>query len=487
MSQAVVCPLKHNAERFTRGLICLIPLIFSGCFDSQSTSNRSKPATGIVALSQFFPSGRDASAGTSDSGGISEIAVFMPGGASALNNIADEYPELIAVPDSVGARQNPFQNTVKLRSSSLDGLGSGNAAQRRNSNLNALAALTLNGSFNQFFSSVFKKSNEDILAGKDEIPNPFTEAKEKEVASQQPSPAEKPAAKDQVAAKDSKPSSTATTASTAPVVSGGGNGIREDTLIIGNFNGSGMLGFAKAMRVSDTGFLSSDGAREFALLVNSAAVPLKSSFYVDDLNGDGNPDLLVTKWLSLSGAVMLGDANNNFQVSDSFFTGFEPTVPSAGPFRDGKREILTVNMRSGEVHVFRAADRYAQVQSSLIPLVPDYLLHLIKSENSADFLLTAQMSGAKQMLGWNDDGTVGLSSEDLAADPLVLTAAIGADSVQVYQVGNYASIILTSQGQSFNVANLRLFPQIFLLIGDLERNGTTDVAIGSLKSFVPVN
>jgi hypothetical protein len=490
MNQSVVSPLKHKAERFTRWLICIIPLIFSGCFNSQSALEKPKSATRIAALSRFFPSGNSVSERTSDSNGISEIAAFMPGSASSLDNIADEYPELVAVPDFLGSKQNAFQNASKLRTSSRTGLESGNTAYRKTSSFSALAALVFNGSFNQVFSSLFKKPNEDSLAVKDDIPNPFTEAKQKEAASppeNKPVQVEKPVVKDQNTAKeqttalDSKPQSTVT----APMVSAGGNGVSEYALVIGDFNGSGMLAFSKAARVGDTRFVSTDGEREFELSVNSNAVELRSSFCVDDLNGDGYPDLLATNWSLPFGAVLLGDANNRFRLSDTFYTGFEATVPSVGPFRDGKREILTVDMRSGEVHVFRATDRYYEMQRASFPFVPDYLLHLIESDSSTDFLLTAQANGAKQLLGWNDDGTIGPSSEVFAANPIMLTADIGADSVQGYQVGNYASIVLTNHDGSFNVANMSLFPKVFLVIGDLERNGTTDVAIGNLKSFTP--
>ena len=144
-----------------------------------------------------------------------------------------------------------------------------------------------------------------------------------------------------------------------------------------------------------------------------------------------------------------------------------------------------MNTRSGELILFQTADQYREIQSAYLPFVPNYLLHLLKSDNSADFLLTSQVGGAKQLLDWKKDGTLESSSNAFTADPLVFSASIGADSVQAYQVGNYASIVLNSRGFSFNVANMRLFPQIFLVIGDLQNQGSTDVAVGNLKSFTP--
>jgi len=355
-----------------------------------------------------------------------------------------------------------------------------------------LAALALNGSFNQLFSSVFRKQNEDSLAERDELPNPFTEAKEKESASQpesKPSQVEKPAAieqnaaKEQNTARDSKPAS----ANPAPIVAAGGDAASEYALVIGNFDGSGVLAFSKARRVSDTKFVSADGEREFDLWINTAAAELQSAFYLDDLNGDGIPDLLVTSRPSLLGGVLLGDGNGSYQLVDNFVTGYNPVVPSAGPFRDGSREILTVNMQTGSLSVFRATGRYRRIQETPLPFVPDYLLHLIKSLDSTDFLLTSQVGGANQSLDWKDDGTIETSSDIFAADPFVFATGLGSDSVQAYQRGSYASIMLTSQGYSFNVANMRLFPEVFLVIGDLQRNGLTDVAVGNLKSFTPVH
>jgi hypothetical protein len=502
MSQAVVRPVKHKAEGFIRWLICLIPLLFSGCFHSQSAPDKSKPAKGVAVLSQFLPSGSRVSKQTSGSSGISEIAAFMPGNVSSLRNIADNYPKLIALPDSIGTKQYPFQNALMLHYPPPASLRSSNTAQRKDSSLNALAALMLGDSFNQLFASVFKMSNEDFPAVVPavEFPNPFTEAKQqKEAAASQPenkpSQAEKPAAKEpntakgQSAANDSTPQSPVTPATpvTPPAISAGGDGVSEYALVIGDFNGSGVLAFSKAIRVGDTGFASSDGEREFDLFINSDAAELQSAFCVDDLNGDGIPDLLVTAHSSLFGGVLLGNGNGDYQLTDKFVTGYEPTVPSAGPFWNGEREIVTMNTRTGELILFQMADQYHEIQKAYLPFVPDFLLHLIDSNTSADFLLTSQSGGAKQLLNWKDDGSIQLSSDAFAGDPFVFTAAIGTDSVQAYQVGNYASIVLSSSGHSFNVANMRVFPQIFLVIGDLQNQGSTDVAVGYLRSFTPAH
>ncbi len=255
--------------------------------------------------------------------------------------------------------------------------------------------------------------------------------------------------------------------------------------IIGDFDGSGTLQAIPARRISDTGFISEDGERDFSLHINPAAAQQQRSFYIDDLNADETPDLLVTGRISLFGVVLLGDGKGGYKLVDSFLTGFEPVVPSAGPFRDGYRDILTVNTRTGVLMTWHATDRYRLSQTEELSFVPDYVLHLVAQDTAAEFLMAARVGGEERILSWSDDSRLRATAQTLPAEALALKIDLGSDSLRAYQVGDYASIVLTSQGQSFNVANLRLFPRVFLVIGDLQHRGKTDVAVGNLQSFTP--
>jgi hypothetical protein len=172
-------------------------------------------------------------------------------------------------------------------------------------------------------------------------------------------------------------------------------------------------------------------------------------------------------------------------LADKFLTGFEPTIPSAGPFRAGGRDILTVNARSGMLRSYHATARYEASQKQQLDFVPNYILHLQALDQSADFLMAAQAGGKRRIMKWKDNGQLEATADTLPVEPLVFSRDLGPDSVQAYQVGNYASLMLTSQGHSFNVANLRLFPQVFLIIGNLYGDESTDVAVGDLKFFTP--
>lgn len=240
-----------------------------------------------------------------------------------------------------------------------------------------------------------------------------------------------------------------------------------------------------ARRSGDTVFISDDGERGFSLYVNSAALEQQSAFYIDDINADGTADLLVTSRPYLSGGVLLGDGNGGYRLADRFLTGYEPIIPTAGPIRNGMREILSVNARSGELRTYVFSDRYRLAQIANLRFAPDYLLHLIAPDSSCEFSRAAHTSGAEQVLRWEDNDLLQPTSETLGADPTALITSFKDSSVQIFQVGSYASIVLSSQGKAFNVANLRVFPQTFLVFGDIYRQGFVDVAVGTASYFTP--
>jgi hypothetical protein len=114
---------------------------------------------------------------------------------------------------------------------------------------------------------------------------------------------------------------------------------------------------------------------------------------------------------------------------------------------------------------------------------PTYLLHMVAPETSLHYLMMAQKGGAEQMWGWNSDGFLKPTADQLGADAEVLNGDFGSFSMKAYQVGDYASVVLTSQGKSFNVANMRILPRSFIVIGDLRRRGNLDVAVADLQFF----
>jgi hypothetical protein len=404
--------------------------------------------------------------------------VSISGSMDPVNTFAESG---VAVPDFLGTYQGSSGSLFK--SSSVSGFRSGKAAGGPNSRFATIASVILDSPFSQLFSSVFQVNQAD-----DVFLNPFTEARKK----QEDSPdAARSDAKTQAADKASSDSpespeaSKTESADSAAAAPGAGTAASDWFLIVGDFDGSGILSALPARRSGDTSFVSDDGERNFNLFINSAAAEQQRAFYIDDINGDGNPDLLVTRREALSGGVFLGDGEGGYRFSDKFLTGYEPTIPGAGPLREGHRDILTVNTRTGVLRTFRAAESYKISQKQQLDFVPNYLLHLVAEEGSAEFLMVGQVQGRRRIMSWIDNCRLEATAESLPAEPLVFSSDLGSDSVQAYQVGNYASVILSSQGYSFNVANLRLFPGVFLLIGDLYRDGSAGVAVGNLKHFTP--
>jgi hypothetical protein len=465
-------------------MICFVPLFFSGCFDSDSAAKKSTKAQtyGISAISRFFSFGRLPADRLSETVTAPEVSPIATGGILGLMDPAISAAESdIAVPDFLDAFGRLVRNSPN--GSSDPDFPSGKTARAQYSKFPAFSPGILDSSFNQLFSSIFRVNQTD-----DVFLNPFTEARKKQEASpatpasDAKAEAADKASSDPAASPEASKTETADSAAGAP---GAGKAVNDRFMIVGDLDGSGTLTAIQARRFGDTSFISEDGERLFNLFINSAAAERQRAFYIDDINGDGNPDLLVASRMALSGGVFWGDGEGGYRFVDRFLTGYEPMIPTAGPPRAGGRDILTVNARTGMLTTYRAAPRYEVSQKQQVDFGPNYILHLEALDQSADFLMAAQAQGKRLILKWKDNGLLEATADTLPVEPLVFSRDLGSDSVQAYQVGNYASVVLTSQGHSFNIANLRLFPQIFLIIGNLHGDESTDVAVGDLKFFTP--
>jgi hypothetical protein len=434
----------------------------------------------ISAIGRFFSFGRTSVNKSSEAVSDHEIQPFAPGSISDLMDLQNGFAEQdVAVPAFLGTYGGSSGSSFKT--GSHPGFPSAQAGRGPAPGFTNITSGILDSPFSQFFSSVFHVNQID-----DVFLNPFTEAKNK----QESSPAatasdEKTQAADKTSSDSPASTETSKTESndSAAAAPGSGNTVSEWFMVVGDFDGSGKLRALPARRSGETSFVTDDGERSFSLFINSAAAERQRAFCVDDINGDGNPDLLVTSRAALSGGVLLGDGEGGYRFADKFLTGFEPTIPSAGPLHEGSRDILTVNTRTGVLTTHRAGSSYKVSQRQQVEFVPNYLMHLIAEEDLAEFLMVAQVEGKRRILRWMDDRSLKATTETLPVEPLVFSSALGQDSVQAYQLGDYASVTLTSQGHSFNVANLRLFPGVFLIIGDLYLDGSTDVAVGNLKHF----
>lgn len=462
----------RRALRHTRWVALIIPLFLTGCFDSASASRPGKSKAGILSLSRFFSFAQPVPAGPHpESPAVSDSLSFLPAGFAETGAFENAAEFDIALPASLGGGEAG----ETLGTSSVAAISPGFAV----SGDDPAASLLFNRSFEQLFRSLFHSNRTDDLlqASLDDFPNPFTEAREK-LEQQQP---EAPATTDD----ETEPASEKSAAETAPgkkepaAPAGGAGAWSADTfLIVGETDESGILSVVPARRLGDNVFASDKGEMSFDLYVNSNAVRHERSFYVDDIDRDGNSDLLVTGGFSLFGAVLLGDGNGGYRIADKFLTGYQPVVAAVGPVYQDGREIVIVNMRTGFVKTYHPGDLVKPAQTQELPFVPDYLLPLTAVSDSRDHVLASTIGGIEQVFGWGADRLLHPGSEQLGVVPMILSTSFGPNTLQLFQLGGYASVLLTTEGKSFNVASMRVLPRTFLIIGDFRRDGSLDVAVG---------
>lgn len=477
-------------------LLAAMSLVFSGCFQDDPAP----PPDGVRRLSQAGLGGLRSPAASpekdvtlkqsrSDSR-VRHFAFAAPGYQPSPQEL--DLPRVIApgsAPRLLSASSTTFAN-YRTR------LGSNRQAQRGiPAAAKDLAGLSLNTSFDTLFASLMGRRDAQSGNGED-LPNPFTEAKKSiEAAKARSAPTSSPPSGNPSQTLNPKEGPTASsTSQSSPEFSFGGIGVPESRLIfLGDFDGSGILRYSYAKRAGDATFTFDDASRTFVIFNNQSAVESQRSFAVEDMDGDGNADLLQTSRAALFGTVLLGDGGGNFRYANYFLTAYEPTVAVPGPMQDNGRDIVSVDLRTGSYTVFLEQGLYIPYRQGFLGLVPDYLTHLMELGTGLDFLSAAQTGSAPHVFKWLDGDSLSEVSHALPGGPSIavdgdrqLDGALG--SLQVYQTGTTASVVLSNyQGQSFNVANLRVSPQIFLVIGDIERGGTLDVGVAFLLSAVPRN
>jgi hypothetical protein len=500
---------RKSAVCVSLAVLCLIGLVYSSSFQSKSPSIHQTNAAASVGVAEiakpFSYANSKADAPVPKAVIVSAENLTIPPDDLSMEMLAAEQAQARpggdiapawnpATPSTGAVRQGMLYLRQSLPTFSSTKSASSSATPQQL--LAVGAAQYLDTPFQSLFASVFKHGSEESLSApdpakpKDQTPtNPFSEAKQKAEAEAPPPtpvaaapppapPKETPPPADQSA----KPTPSTPVTVPKPAAPDG------PYTVLGDFNGTGVLAAMSASRIDDGTFAFANGQRVFNLYINPAAVELQRSFAVDDFNGDGMADILVTSRAALFGALRLGDDKGNFQLADTFVTGYEPTVPVPGLLQGTQRDILSVNMRTGTVVTFRKQDRYSQVLSqNLINFLPDFVARATEMASDSDRFIAAQAGKAVQVYQWQDDGTLASSSDSIPPDPSIVLykdfLQEGATGIlQVYQVGSSASVLLTIHSQSFNVANFRVFPQIFLVFGDLTKRGNLDVAVAYLLS-----
>ncbi len=478
-------------------LLAAMCLVLCGCFqdDPAATpdSSKSLPRAGLKAVRNPSSSTKLQASFEPDYAAVySSPGYTRPSQSYVPNPQQSDFPQVFA-PDkarhlisAIPARRFTAAGARALSSRIGAGFRMQAAAME-------LPGQTLNVPLESLFASLMNQP--EAPAAKGDLPNPFTEARknlEAEKAQAAPSTpvSSSPATQEAETPKDT--SSTPQAGSTQDASAMGISPREASFLFLGDFDGSGMLKCVAAKRSGDATFAFSDSLRSFIIFSNPAAVEGERSFSVEDLDGDGNMDLLQTGRSLLFGRVYLGDGTGNLRYSTYFLTGFEPTVAVPGPMGSGGREILSVNVRTGSYTIFVPSGVYLPYRQDSLGFVPDYLAHLVQVETGADYLSASQTGDIQRLYHWLGNSGLTESSETLPSQPAISISLDqqfegGTSSVQVFQTGSYASIVLTNNfGQRFNVANMHITPQIFLVLGDLGKQGTLDVGVAFSVSTTPL-
>ncbi len=499
MSHLLFCPLKPASRQYVRWAVLILPIFLCGCFDNTERSKQSlrNRELGISSIGRYFSFQQvDSSASAAETASAQLFSAYSLDLADSSESDGNWIEEAIALPDYVAAGREGFAGSPK--SDRVSEAAFGHSRRDSSSSFRNTASLVFNAPFSHFFSSVFKQSTDLDKDGAAESENaeelnPFTEALQKQKASTtEKSSARDTVAQNDTASQDQDTQSTQKSTDSSDSNSSAANELALEAgysagsvLVIGDLDGSGLLQAQSAQQVSGTRFISADGTRDFNLYINSDAVLQKRSFYVDDINMDGNADILVTSLSALFGGVFLGDGGGIYRLADKFITGYEPTLVSAGPVQNGMRQIFAVSARTGLMRSFQYANGYQMLQQDSLAFSPSYLMRLVAPDTAAEYVMAAQPGEAEQILGWKKDGWTEPIPDPLGVDATVLSENLGPYSVKGYQVGEYASIVLAGRGRTFNVANMHLMPGTYLIIGDLKRRGALDVAVAGLESFAP--
>lgn len=188
MNLSMVCPAKHDSAKFMRWVVLILPVFFCGCFETQSTRQLTRgQATGISSIGRFFIRGRDDSSQKPSEASTTQFSAAYSSDINVIPELAEDVSEnRIAMPTFIGTGQSGLKNFSKT---GIIAGGSSDRSQREQaSSFRNAVSLVFNTPFNLIFSKVFKQSKSDEAAQesaqtvKDEVQNPFTEARLKQVS-----------------------------------------------------------------------------------------------------------------------------------------------------------------------------------------------------------------------------------------------------------------------------------------------------------------